>query len=57
MELIKYKLVITPAISPAKRHRIEKTLESIGYRFIGGGTNTDNSQCDISFEEIKDDNN
>lgn len=46
-----FKLTITPAIHPKDRHIIEDTLRKIGYHVIGGGTDTDWSQCDITFEE------
>ena len=45
-----YSLTIKPAISPKERHKIEVVIEEMGYNFIGGGTNTDMSECDISFQ-------
>lgn len=47
----KFKLTITPAINPGERYKIEDTLKDIGYHVIGGGTHTNMSECDISFEE------
>jgi len=47
---MKHSLVISPAIGPEYRHGIEDILKDMGYHFIGGGTHTDMSQCDISFE-------
>ena len=46
-----YKLIIRPAIIPKERHRIEDTLDTLGYKVWAGGTNTDMSECDISFEK------
>ena len=53
----KYSLVITPMVRPEERHKIEDVLKESGYHVIGGGTHTDLSSCDISFErkEVKDD--
>ena len=51
---MKYKLTITPAIDPEKRHKIEDVLKSMDYCVIGGGTHTDGSECDISFDSKKD---
>ena len=48
---MKYSLTISPAIKVGDRHKIEDTLKSIGYHIIGGGTCTDGSECDISFED------
>ncbi len=49
---MKYSLKISPAIPPAERHKIEDCLErELGYSVHGGGTNTDGSQCDISFSK------
>ena len=47
---MRFKLKITPAISPRTRHKIEDVLLYSGYEVIGGGTHTDGSECDISFE-------
>ncbi len=47
---MKYKLKITPAISPRTRHQIQDVLVATGYSIIGGGSFTDGSSCDISFE-------
>ena len=49
---IRYKLTIEPAIMPEERHKIEDALKKIGYKVNGGGTHTDMSKCDISFERI-----
>ena len=46
-----YDLVITPALEPKERHRIEKALTRLGYEVTGGGTVMDMSECDISFEK------
>ena len=48
---MKYTLKVSPAISPAERHKIEKVLEDMGYRVWGGGTNIDDSECDITFDK------
>ena len=47
---MKHVLKIEPAISPKMRRRIQVILEEAGYEIIGGGTHTDGSSCDISFE-------
>lgn len=49
-----FTLTITPAIEVKERHVIEDVLKRLGYHIIGGGMNTDRSQCDVSFERIKD---
>ncbi len=46
-----YKMVIRPALQPAERHKIEDVLKKMGYVVHGGGTDTDMSQCDISFSK------
>jgi len=46
-----YSLAITPALTPEKRHKIEDKLKELGYVVYGGGTRTDMSECDISFEK------
>ena len=46
-----YKLTITPAILPRERHKIEDVLKKLGYEVYGGGTNTDMSECDITFQK------
>ena len=46
-----YKLIIKPAIPPKVRHQVENVLQKCGYNLIGGGTDTDMSKCDISFEK------
>ena len=47
---MKYRLTIKPAIPPERRHVLEDELKKLGYHIIGGGTMTDRSECDISFE-------
>jgi len=47
----RYDLVITPALEPAARHKIETALASLGYTVRGGGTMMDMSECDITFEK------
>ena len=47
---MKYKLEVTPAISPRTRHMIEDVLKESGYQVIGGGQMVDGSSSDISFE-------
>ena len=47
---MKHKLTIKPAIDPKYRHEIEDTLKDMGYNITGGGTYTNGSECDISFE-------
>jgi len=44
-----YRLTIKPAILPEERHKIQDVLEDMGYEVHGGGTNTDMTECDISF--------
>lgn len=46
-----YSVKITPAILPKERHQLEKVIEKLGYKVWAGGTNTDMSQCDFSFEK------
>ena len=46
-----YSLKISPALVPKERHEIEKVLQTLKYHVIGGGTCTDMSNCDISFEK------
>ena len=48
---MKHILTIKPAMSPRQRHKIEDFLKERGYDVTGGGTNTDMSACDISFED------
>ena len=50
---MKHHLTITPAIPPEQRHVLEDELKKIGYHVIGGGTMTDRSECDISFESTE----
>lgn len=45
-----FSLEIKPAIPPEERHKIEDVLKSMGYNVWGGGTHTDMSACNISFE-------
>ena len=47
---MKYNLKIEPSISPKTRHKIQDVLMEAGYEIIGGGTATDGSFSDISFE-------
>ncbi len=44
-----FKLVITPAIPPEQRHKLEDALKALGYNVHGGGQNVDMSICDITF--------
>ena len=46
----KHILTIKPAILPVDRHAIEAALTRLGYKVAGGGTDTDLSSCDISFD-------
>ena len=46
-----YSLTIKPAILPEERHKIEAVIKDLGYNWIGGGTDVDMSQCDISFDK------
>lgn len=48
---MKHILTIKPAILPEKRHEIQDALKKLGYKVNGGGTHTDGSECDISFED------
>ena len=48
-----FKLKITPAILPKERHQIQDALKKLGYKVTGGGTHTDMSECDISFQDNK----
>jgi len=48
---MKYIMEIKPALLPEERHLIEQNLKQLGYHVIGGGTDTDMSSCDISFEK------
>jgi len=48
---MKYIMTIEPALIPKERHQIEKVLQQMGYHVSGGGTCTDMSCCDISFDE------
>ena len=50
---IRFKFVITPAIPPEERHQIQDALKKLGYKITGGGTDTDMSECDISFEKTE----
>lgn len=51
---MKYRLEVKPAILPAQRHKIEKTLEDMGFNVRAGGTHTDMSACDIAFSKPND---
>ena len=46
-----YRMIITPAISPNKRHYIQGALQNLGFNVWAGGTHTDMSSCDIAFYE------
>ncbi len=48
---MKYILTIKPALRPIERHEIKEALKKLGYHVSGGGTCTDMSSCDISFEK------
>ena len=48
---MEYKLIIQPAIDPDIRHKIQDLLEKEGFNVWAGGTQTDMSECDISFEK------
>ncbi len=49
--MVKYKLEITPAIEVSKRHKLQDCLKALGFNVTGGGTHTDLSACDITFED------
>ena len=51
---MRHSLTIKPAIPPEQRHEIEDVLEKMGYHVIGGGSHTDMSKCDISFNDHDD---
>jgi len=51
---MKHKLVVTPAIDIAHRHKIVDLLESLGYNVTATGQHVDDSECDISFEDTGD---
>lgn len=46
-----YILTIKPALEPKERHKIEDGLKKLKYKVLGGGTCTDMSECDISFQK------
>lgn len=46
-----YRLEIKPAIPPEQRHKLEDALKSMGYHWHGGGTHTDMTACDITFDD------
>lgn len=46
----RYILTIKPALKPEERHIIQDKLTELGYKVSGGGSYTDMSECDISFE-------
>jgi hypothetical protein len=46
-----FKLTIKPAIHPEERHKLQDVIKKLGYKIIGGGTHTDFSACDFSFEK------
>ena len=47
----RYSLIVTPAIDPGERHKIEDALKALGYKITAGGTTVDMSECDISFSK------
>lgn len=47
---MKHTLTIKPAVPASERHQIEDLLERLGYEIVGGGTDVDGSESDISFE-------
>ena len=47
----KFKVIITPAMLPTERHKIEDAVKKMGYKVNGGGTDTDMSKCDFDFEK------
>ena len=49
----RYHLEIKPAIWPTERHKIEHTLDALGYHVTDSGQFTDFSACNIFFEEAK----
>lgn len=51
---VAHTLTIRPAISPTERHKIEDLLVCMGYTVCGGGTYVDMSECDITFEDPRD---
>ena len=53
MKKRKYKLIIKPALYPHERHKIEDTLEKLGYNVWAGGTCMDMSECDIAFDLVE----
>ena len=48
---MRYIMEIKPALVPKERHQIEDCLKQLGYHISGGGTYTDMSCCDISFDK------
>jgi len=50
---MKYTLKIKPAILLEIRHKIQDLLEKEGFQVCGGGTHTDMSACDITFEDAE----
>ena len=48
---MKYIMEIKPALEPKERHQIQDHLTWLGYHVSGGGTCTDMSSCDISFDK------
>ena len=49
-EKIKYELRVKPALPVQDRHMLEDVLKNVGYNVWGGGTHTDGSSCDITFD-------
>ena len=48
---MRYIMEIKPALEPKERHQIQDHLTWLGYHVSGGGTCTDMSSCDISFDK------
>jgi hypothetical protein len=51
--IMHFELKIEPAIPVIIRQKLERVLLSEGYNVIGGGTDEDQSACDISFETVE----
>lgn len=48
---MKYRLEVKPAIPPLVRGHIERVLAKAGFKLVSGGSMLDQSMCDISFED------
>ena len=46
----RFLLSITPSIPPQDRHKIEDTLNEMGYDVWGGGTDAFDARSSISFD-------